>query len=308
MTQVALLGLGIMGSGIAQNLLKAGFPLTVYNRTKAKALPLMEKGAKWAETPAAAAAAADVVISVVADDTASRAVWLGAPGETGKTGAVVGLRPGAIAVESSTVSLDWVRELQAQVRDRGGRFMDASLMGSKPVAQAGTLALTVGAEPETLEAARPVLSAFAPTIIHFGPPGAGITYKLINNMVAGAQLAALGEAIALAERAGLDMKIVLQTITSGNVASPMVKFKAEHMIDRDHTDQHFALRWMHKDMTYALRAADQIGVALPTIAVARELYRLAMQAGMADLDSGAVAEVMRGPSPPNPLSRGERGR
>ena len=288
MTHVALLGLGIMGSGIAQNLLKAGFPLTIYNRTKSKALPLMEKGAKWAETPAAAASAADVVISVVGDDTASRAVWLG------ETGAVAGLRPGAIAVESSTVSLDWVRELQAQVTDCGGRFIDASLMGSKPVAQAGTLTLTVGAEPETLEAARPVLSAFAPTIIHFGPPGAGITFKLITNMVAGAQLAALGEAIALAERAGLDMKIVLQTITSGNVASPMVKFKAEHMIDRDHTDQHFALRWMHKDMTYALRVADQIGVALPTIAVARELYRLAMQAGMADLDAGAVAEVMRG--------------
>ena len=287
MTKVALLGQGIMGSGIAQNLLKAGFPLTIYNRTKAKALPQLEKGALWAETPAAAAAAGEVVISVVGDDAASRAVWLG------ETGALAGLRPGAIAVECSTVSLDWVRELQAHVTGRGFRFMDAPLMGSKLVAQAGTLSLAVGAEPATLEEVRPVLAAYATTITHFGAPGAGTTYKLINNMIAGVHLTALGEGLALAERAGLNMQTVLEAITSGAVASPMVKGKAARVIAREHTDTHFALRWLHKDMTYALRAADQAGVALPTIAVARELCRLAMQAGLGDQDCAAVTEVVR---------------
>ena len=289
MTKVALLGQGLMGSGIAQNLLKAGFPLTIYNRTKAKVAPQLEKGAQWAETPAAAAAAAEVVISVVGDDTASRAIWLG------EAGALGGLRPGAIAVECSTVSLDWARELHALATGRGFRFMDAPLFGSKLVAQAGTLTLAVGAEAVTLEEARPVLAAFASTIIHLGAPGAGITYKLVNNMIAGAQLAALGEGLALAERAGLNMETVLQAITTGGVASPMVKGKAQAMIARQHTDTHFALRWMHKDMTYALRAADQAGVAMPTIAVARELFRLAMQAGLGEQDCGAVAEVVRGP-------------
>jgi 3-hydroxyisobutyrate dehydrogenase len=288
MTKVALLGQGIMGSGIAQNLLKAGFPLTVYNRTKARALPQLEKGAQWADTPAAAAAAADVVISVVGDDAASRAVWLG------ESGAVAGLQKGAIAIECSTVSLDWVRELHAQVTRRGFRFMEAPLMGSKLVAQAGTLSLAVGAEPATLEEVRPVLSAYASTLTLFGAPGAGTTYKLINNMVGGVHLAALGEAIALAERCGLNMETVLQAITSGAVASPMVKAKAERVITRQHTDTHFALQWMHKDLTYALRAADEAGVAMPTIAVARELFRLAMQAGLAEQDCAAVAEVVRG--------------
>jgi 3-hydroxyisobutyrate dehydrogenase len=288
MTKVALLGQGLMGSGIAQNILKAGFPLTIYNRTKAKALPQLEKGAKWAQTPAEAAAAADVVISVVGDDAASRAVWLG------EGGALAGLRPGTIAVECSTLSLDWVRELHALVMGRGCRFMDAPMAGSKLAAQDGTLTLLVGAEPSTLEQAQPVLSAISSRIIHFGAPGAGITYKLINNMVAGTQLAVLGEALALAERAGLNMETVLKAVTSGAVASPIVKGKVAAMIARDHTDTHFALRWMHKDLTYALRVADQAGVAMPTIAVARELFRLAMQAGLGQQDCAAVAEVVRG--------------
>ncbi len=127
MTKVALFGQGLMGSGIAQNILKAGFPLTIYNRTKAKALPQLEKGAQWADTPSGAAGAADVIISVVGDDAASRAIWLG------EDGALAGLRPGALAVECSTLSLDWVRELHALVTGRGCRFMDAPLTGSKLV-------------------------------------------------------------------------------------------------------------------------------------------------------------------------------
>ncbi len=139
-----------------------------------------------------------------------------------------------------------------------------------------------------------MLSAFSSKIIHFGAPGAGTTYKLINNMAAGAQLAVLGEALALAERAGLNMETVTEAITSGAVASPIVKGKVAAMIARDHSDTHFALRWMHKDLTYALRVADQAGVPLPTIAVAREMFRLAMQAGLGQQDCAAVAEVVRG--------------
>ncbi|MFN8594813.1 MAG: NAD(P)-dependent oxidoreductase [Anaerolineae bacterium] len=288
MTNVSLLGLGIMGSGIARNILKAGFPLTVYNRTKDKAAPILDAGAHWADSPAAAAANADVIISVVSDDDASHAVWLG------DHGALPALRSSAIAVECGTLSLDWVRQLHVYARDYNISLIDAPLGGSKPVAEAGTLTLFIGADDAALEIARPVLSAFATNLMHFGPPTSGATYKLINNLQGALHLLALGEGVALAERAGLNMQTVTQAITSGAASSPMVKGKVQNVINRKHDDVNFALRWMHKDLTYALRAADELGVPMPMVAAARELYRLAMQRGLGDLDLGAVTELVRG--------------
>lgn len=277
-----------MGSGIARNLLGAGFPLAVYNRTKDKIAPLLSAGAQPADSPAEAAAMADAVISIVGDDAASQAVWLG------ERGALAGLRAGALAIECSTLSVAWVREWHGLALARSGRPVDAPLAGSKLAAQSGTLTLFVGATPEALEAARPVLSAFSNNILHFGPPGSGMFYKLINNMMGAVHMAALSEGVAMAERAGLNMEMVAQAISSGATSSPVVRGKAPKVIARDHTDVHFALRWMHKDLTYALRAADEVGAALPTVAGVRELVRLAMQRGLSDLDYAAVSEVVRG--------------
>ncbi len=288
MTNVSLLGLGLMGSGIARNILKAGFPLTVYNRTKEKAASILEAGAQWAASPAEAAAQADVIISVVSDDEASREVWLSAQG------ALPALRSNAVAIECGTLSLDWIRQLHAYARDYNVAFIDAPLGGSKPVAEAGTLTLFIGADDAALDIARPVLSAFATNLMHFGPPASGATYKLINNLQGALHLLALGEGIALAERAGLKMQTVAQAVTSGAAASPMVKGKLQNVIDRKHDQVNFALRWMHKDLTYALRAADELGVPMPMVAAAREVYRLAMLQGKGDLDLGAVTELVRG--------------
>src|SRR5574337_596041 len=160
MQRIALMGLGIMGSGIAQNLLKHGFPLAVYNRTREKAQPLLAEGAQWADSPRAAAAQAEVVISVVGDDAASRAVWLG------PEGALAGAPPGAVIVECSTLSLDWMRELNGLAQERSLRCVDAPLAGSKLAAEGGTLTLLVGAEPAVLESLRPVLQAFGSHIVH----------------------------------------------------------------------------------------------------------------------------------------------
>lgn len=288
MTHVSLLGLGIMGSGIARNILKAGFPLTVYNRTPEKAAALLEAGAHWADSPAVAAENADVIISVVSDDEASREVWLGAHG------ALPALRSGVVAIECGTLSLDWIRQLHAYARDYNVPFIDAPLGGSKPVAEAGTLTLFIGADDAALDVARPVLSAFAANLMHFGPPASGATYKLINNLQGAVHLLALGEGVALAERAGLNMQTVAQAIMSGAASSPMVKGKVQNVINRTHDEVNFALRWMHKDLTYALRAADELGVPMPLVAAARELFRLAMQRGLADLDFAAATEVVRG--------------
>jgi len=288
MTNVSLLGLGIMGSGIARNILKAGFPLTVYNRTQEKAAPVLAAGARWADSPAAAAEQADIVISVVSDDDASREVWLGSHG------ALPALRSNAVAIECGTLSLDWIRQLHAYARDYNVSMIDAPLGGSKPVAEAGTLTLFIGADDAALEIARPVLAAFAANLMHFGPPASGATYKLINNLQGAVHLLALGEGVALAERAGLNMQTVAQAIMTGAASSPMVKGKVQNVINRTHDDVSFALRWMHKDLTYALRAADELGVPMPIVAAARELYRLAMLQGKGDLDLGAVTEVVRG--------------
>lgn len=287
MLNVALLGLGIMGGGMAGNLLKAGFPLAVYNRTRAKAAPLAAAGARVAETPRAAAEGADVVIAMVGDDAASRAIWLGADG------ALAGMPAGAVVVECSTLSLEWVRELAGLAGERGLAFLDSPVTGSKDAAAAGELRLLVGGDAAALERARPALEAISQRIFHFGPVGAGATVKLVNNLMGAVQVAVLGEGLLLAERAGLDMEQVVPFIINAAPGSPIVKGKAARIAARDYDDTQFALKWMHKDATYALRAADELGVPMPTLAVAREMYRAARSLGLGDADFAAVAEAIR---------------
>jgi 3-hydroxyisobutyrate dehydrogenase len=287
MTHVTLLGLGIMGSGIAHCILKAGYPLTVYNRTHEKATSLIEAGAQWADTPALAAQHAEVVISMVGDDAASRAMWLGADG------AFATMPTHAIAVECSTLSLDWIREWHAEAQQHAVKSIESPVGGSKLAAESGTLTLMVGGEAETLAKARPVLAAFSNNIIHFGPATTGTLYKLINNLQGAIHLLALSEGLVMAERAGLKMDAVLEAVLVGAASSPMVKGKAARVIDRDYEDVHFTIKWMYKDLTYALRAADELNVPAPLIAAAREVYKMAMQWGLGDLDIAAISEVIR---------------
>jgi 3-hydroxyisobutyrate dehydrogenase len=287
MERVALLGLGVMGTGMAHNLLKAGFSLTVYNRTRAKAQGLAEKGAHVADTPKEAARDAQVVISMVGDDSASQAMWLG------ENGALAGAATGAIAIECSTLSLEWVRTLAGHAASRQLDFLDSPVAGSKDAAAAGELRLLVGGDARVLERARPVLEAVSRRFDLFGPNGAGTLVKLINNLMGGVQAAVLAEGLALAERAGLDVEQVLSLIINGAPGSPIVKAKAARMAGHDYADTQFALKWMHKDMTYALRAADEHGAPMPTLAVAREVYRLARNLGFGEADFSAVIEAVR---------------
>jgi 3-hydroxyisobutyrate dehydrogenase len=286
MQQVALLGLGIMGMGMARNLIKAGVPLTVYNRSADKAQALAAEGAQVAATPREAAAQADVVISMVADDAASRAVWLG------DDGALAGIKRNTLLIESSTLSITWVRELAALAAERGCQFLDAPVAGSRPAAEAGELVFFVGGEASALEQARPLFDAMGRRAEHLGLMGSGATMKLVNNLMGGVQLAVLAEGLVLAEQAGLDMEKVVPLLINGAPGSPLVKGKAARIVARDyHTD--FALRWMHKDLGYALNAAVEEGVPMPTVAAARELYRFAIAHGHGDDDFAAVAEALR---------------
>ncbi|HMQ50793.1 MAG TPA: NAD(P)-dependent oxidoreductase [Anaerolineae bacterium] len=288
MTKIAFLGLGIMGSGMARNLIQAGFEVTVWNRTVAKAQPLVEAGATLAETPAAAASGAEVILSIVGDDHSSREVW------AGPQGILAGqLKPGALAIECTTISLEWVKTLHLLLTEAGLRFIDCPVTGGRGGAEDGTLTLLIGADEEVLIAAQPVLEAISERIIHFGPPGAGTAFKLLYNMLGAAILVGLGEAIALAEKANLRMDKVVEGLTSGFTASPGVKAFAQRMVDQDHDYVNFSAHWMHKDASYALKMAADLGQAMPMSAVAAQIYQLALSQGMGEKNLSVVVEALR---------------
>jgi 3-hydroxyisobutyrate dehydrogenase len=285
MTTVAVLGLGIMGEGIARNLLRKGFPTVVWNRTAARMEPLVERGVLSAESPAAAAAQAEVVIDVVTDVAASRETWLG------PNGALPALAPGGVAVECATLSAAWIRELAGTAAERRLGFVDAPMTGSKAGAEAGTLTLFAGAEPAALEKVRPVLNAFSSRIFHFGPPGAGTSYKLVNNLLLAEQIVSAGEGFTLTRKAGLDPILTLEAMLAGAAASPILKSKLAAIAANEHADTQFALRWMLKDIRYGLELAAELGVRVPVAELARDLYARAEAEGWGDLDYTAVTRL-----------------
>jgi 3-hydroxyisobutyrate dehydrogenase len=278
-----------MGSGMASNLLKAGFPLAVYNRTVAKAEPFAGLGARIAATPADAARDADFIVSMLADDVASRAAWLGADGIAG---ALAAAKPGAVLIESSTVSPEWIDEFGAAAAAHGVEVLDAPVTGSRIQAEAGQLNFLVGGSEAALQAATPVLQAMAKEIIHLGPLGSGATLKLINNFICGVQVASLAEGLAWIERTGLDRDKALGVLKSGAPGSPLLGAISARMTSQSYA-VNFVLKLMCKDLLYAQNAAAEAGVDLTTAANARALFNQAIQQGHGEQDMAAVIEPLR---------------
>ena len=288
MAKIAFLGTGIMGVEMAHKLIDAGHDLTVYNRTGAKTQTLAAAGASILESPAAAASSAEFIFAMVADDAASRAIWLGPAGA-----AQADLRPGAIAVECSTLSHDWVMELQRTLDAAGARFADCPVTGGPDGARAGTLRVLAGAEPDALADLRPILLAFAREIIHFGPVGSGTCYKLIVNLIGTVQATALAEGLVLAERTGLDPATVGHALGQSTVASPHVLYLLQRMLANDHEHVYFSAALRYKDAAYALQLADGHDLQLPTAAAATELFRLALDQGLGQKNSSIIQQVLR---------------
>jgi 3-hydroxyisobutyrate dehydrogenase len=283
MQRVALLGLGTMGAGMAANWLAKGFALSVWNRTPAKSQALASKGAKAAATPREAAAGADCIFAMVADDVASRSVWLGADG------ALAGAKPGAVVVESSTLTPDWVRELAGHARAKGCGFLDAPVGGSRLAAASGELRLFVGGDAATLDKARPALVAIGSKIDLLGPAGAGATWKLINNQLIAAQIAALAEALDVARKAGFRPVQISSLILNGAALSPIVKLKLPSMLAGDFEPTDFALHLMLKDARYATALAQSLGAPADMISGAVEAFARAEAKGFGAKDIAAVA-------------------
>jgi 3-hydroxyisobutyrate dehydrogenase len=288
MTRVAFLGLGRMGVGMAARLIDAGFAVSVYNRTADRAAPLIARGARVAASPRDAAAGAVSVFGMTADDDSSRAMWLG------EDGALSGsMEPGALAIECSTLSHDWVLELASIVASRGLRYIDSPVTGLPEAAAAGELTLLVGAEPPHLAAAQPFLAPLANHIRHFGPVGAGTAYKLMVNLLGAVQIASVGEGMAFAERAGLDLAQVVGVLETGQAASPQVVRNARRMAANNHAAPVFTPRLRLKDVEYALSYARKLGLSMPFGSVAAEVFRKLCAHGLADANESRVIDMLR---------------
>jgi 3-hydroxyisobutyrate dehydrogenase len=287
MTQrVAILGLGTMGFGMATNLLTAGIPTTVWNRTRAKAEPLAAAGARIADTPADAARDADIILTMLADETASRTAWLG------EHGALAAAKPNTILIESSTVTPEWIAELAAAASKRNLRFLDAPVTGSRMQAAAGQLSFLVGGDPSTLEEARPVLAAMSKEIVPVGPIGSGARLKLINNFLCGVQIASLAEAMVWIERGGLDRTQALRFLTTGAPGSPLLGVISARMAAQNY-EVNFLLRLLQKDMNYAIADANTLNLDLRTARTAEARMAEAVTAGHGEQDMSAVVESVR---------------
>jgi 3-hydroxyisobutyrate dehydrogenase len=283
---VAILGLGTMGMGMAKNLLKAGFTVHAYNRTRSKAEPLFSQGATIHDTPANAARGADIMIAMLSDDNASRAAW------TGTQGALSAAKPGAVLIDSSTITPGWAEELDQVTHKEGLEFLDAPVTGSRVQAEGGQLTFMVGGDVQTLERVRPALEAMGQSIIHLGPVGSGARLKLINNFLCGVQIASLAEAFVWIERSGLNRDQALEFLKRGAPGSPLLAAISARMVEATY-GVNFLLPLMKKDMQYAQADAKTLGVELRTAVTAESRFQDALQAGFGEKDMSAVVEPVR---------------
>jgi 3-hydroxyisobutyrate dehydrogenase-like beta-hydroxyacid dehydrogenase len=284
-TALGFVGLGAMGGRMARRVLDAGYTLYGYNRTAAKAADLVRAGMTLAPSPRDVAERADVVFTMVTDDTALEAVTR--PPE----GLLAGWRPGAILVEMSTVSPAVVERLAVAVAARSGALLDAPVSGSPATLDAGQLSFMVGGDPAALERARPYLEAIGPTITHVGPVGLAKSMKIAVNLGLAVQMLAFAEAVALAEKAGVDRARAVEVLLKSVIASPMVKYRGPFVLGMPE-EALFDVDMIQKDLRLALDMARASGVALPSVSLTHELLTAAKGLGLAKYDFAVVFDVI----------------
>jgi len=284
--KVGFIGLGIMGEAMARNILKAGFELTVWNRTPGKGDALVAEGARRGLSPAAVAAASDVTVSCVTDSPDVRAVALGPAGVS------EGAAPGSCYVDCSTISPSVAREVAATLEVRGVGMLDAPVSGGDVGARAGTLAIMVGGPDDVFERCLPVLQAMGQTIVHVGPAGAGQVVKLCNQVAGGLNLLAMAEAIALARRAGADPAKMIEVVGAGAAGSWMLSNLAPRALRGDFAPG-FMVELMQKDLRLALDAAGETQTPLPGTALVREILRIIEARGRGREGTQVIVEALR---------------
>jgi 3-hydroxyisobutyrate dehydrogenase-like beta-hydroxyacid dehydrogenase len=281
MKNVGFIGLGLMGAPMAANIARAGFPLTVYNRSPEKAAPLRDLGARVAESPRQVAAQSEVVITMLADAPAVEQTL------HGEEGLLAGGQPGTVLIDMSTISPEQSQSMAIEIEAHGWRKLEAPVYGSTGPAKEGTLGIMVGGDPTLFEAQRDVLQTMGKSIFYMGRMGAGAVTKLAFNLMAAAQINSLAEAMALAQAGGVDLGKAGEVILATAVSSDLIKRKIAN-ITGDNYAPAFPLRHLHKDLGLMLETGHSLGVPLPATGAIHETYTAARSRGYGDMDAIAV--------------------
>jgi 3-hydroxyisobutyrate dehydrogenase len=285
MANVTVLGMGAMGSRMAQSLLEAKHSVTVWNRDPARTQPLVKKGATAAATPAQAVANADLALSMVRDIEASREVWL-----SPETGALAAMPAHAIAVESSTITVAWAQELAGEFAKKGIAMLDAPVSGSRKQADAKELVFLAGGDDDAVKKATPILLAIGKAVQHMGPVGSGTTTKLMVNAALAAQLASLVELLAMATKLGIAPSQAMEAFNSTVVSSPWIKNNTPALLAHDYAPQ-FPVELIEKDLRYTLQAASQAKTQAPVTHAAQQAFAAAVEAGWGNENLTALAKL-----------------
>jgi 3-hydroxyisobutyrate dehydrogenase-like beta-hydroxyacid dehydrogenase len=287
MTDIAVLGLGAMGSRMSARLIDSGHALTVWNRSPAALTGLIDRPVRIAASPAEAAEGAEVVIAMVRDDEASRAVWLDAG-----TGAIHGLSPDAVAIDSATLTPGWTRTLGRALAERGAAFLEAPVAGSRHQAEAGQLIYFIGGDPAVLARVEPVLRVMGGAVHAVGPLGSGAVVKLAVNSLFGIQVAAMAELIGLMRRCGLEPAAALEVIGATPVCSPAAKGAGAAMLS-DAFPPLFPVDLVAKDLNYTAATAAGVGARMPMAEAAGTVFSDAIAAGLGADNLTVVARLYR---------------
>jgi len=284
---IGFVGLGIMGSAMAANLVKAGFKVTVWSRSSDKCRPLVAAGACAADSPCAVAAASDILFAMMATPAAVEAV------RDGADGIIAGLLPGRGYVDMSTVGAETSLESARLAHEAGALFLEAPVAGSRKPAEDGTLTVMAAGDRELFDLSLPALEKMGSKILFLGETGNAARMKLANNLVMGGMLTALCEGLALASGSGLDTAQLLEVLDSGAVSNPMFRLKGPQIAANREFPAAFPLKHMQKDLRLALRLAEEVGQPLFVTATVNELYKAALAEGLGDADFAAVSRVIR---------------
>jgi 3-hydroxyisobutyrate dehydrogenase-like beta-hydroxyacid dehydrogenase len=283
---IGIAGLGRMGHPIAANILEAGFPAVIWNRTQDKAADLLERGATWAESPGAMGQAADIVLTSLADPAAVEAVYFGADGLLDRA------RSGTILVDLSTGSPSLARRIAAAAHERGATFLDAPVAGSIKAATDGQLGIMVGGDRAAFDRCEAVFSAIGKAAFYLGASGNGATMKLVSNAILATMVQALAEGVALGEKAGLDPADIFSVLGASSAAAPVVAAKAVTVTERAYLPAAFTLALMQKDLWLVRTLANELQVPMPATAIAHDMVLAANATGKSGLDFAAVALLM----------------
>ena len=285
MQKIAYLGIGVMGRGMVGNLLAAGYPVTVWNRTPERCDLLVAKGAQQANSPAEAVAGADVIMYCLSDDAAVEDLVFG-DGDL-----ISGVKAGQITIDMTTIHPDTTRKEAAAYAEKGVRFLEAPVFGSKNEAANGGLWIVVGGERELFEEVKPILEVLSETTHYMGGTAKGTSMKLVGNLVVASQIEALGEAMILATKAGLDPEDVLGVLHVTDFKSPIFDGVGGALIERDFST-HFALKLMLKDANLIAQFAQDLNVPIPASAATREVVKAAVNKGWGEENASAFIKQL----------------